>query len=76
MSRFIAERDDEFSDQAVVVELSEDPDVNGGVVGYCVGPEAMNNAQEVADTINRTGRQPSERKAAGLGYTVRAGHEF
>jgi hypothetical protein len=70
MSRFIAEKDTEFEDQALVLELTEDPDTNGRTVGWCMPPEALDNAQAVADTINSTGHQPSPAKRLGLNYTA------
>jgi uncharacterized protein YcnI len=72
MSRFVAEPDDEFDGQVVVVELSEDSRRNGTVVGCATGEDAMDIAQEAADQINTAGHQPD-----GLdGYTVAAGEEF
>lgn len=76
MSRFVVEPDDQFDDQFLVVELSEDPERNGQVVGYTTGLEASDNAQEIADTINRTGHQPSAGKAGGLGYTRYPGEDW
>ena len=72
MSRFISEPDAEFAGQAVVVELSDDPDRNGTVVGYATGDDASDLAFEAAQIINRTGHQPADLD----GYTVAAGQEF
>jgi hypothetical protein len=72
MSRFVAEPDDEFDGHAVVVELSEDYNRGGTVVGWATGEEAMDVAAAAAQIINDTGHQP-----AGLaGYTMANGEEF
>jgi hypothetical protein len=69
MASFICEKDSEFGTQAVVVELSEDPDVNGRVVGWTTGPDALDKAQEAADYISAHDCHPPEEVAELLGYT-------
>jgi hypothetical protein len=76
MSRFIAEPDTEFDQQALVVELCDDPDRNGTIVGWATGPDALDDAQEAAGIINQTGHQPPARERDRLGYTVKDGEEF
>ena len=62
MSRFIAEPDTEFDQQALVVELCDDPDRDDTIVGWATGPEALDGAQEAAGIINLTGHQPLPRE--------------
>jgi hypothetical protein len=72
MSRFTLEPDSKFDGHAVAVELSDDPERNGRIVGYATGSDARDIAFEAAQIINRDGHQP-----AGLDeYTVAAGQEF
>ena len=67
---------DSVGDYAVVVELSEDYNRDGTVVGYTVGPERMDDAAEAARYINETGHQPPEDLREKLNYTVAAGEDF
>jgi hypothetical protein len=63
-------------DYAVVVELSDDYNRDGTVVGYTVGGERMDDASEVARYLNEHGHQPPEDLREKLNYTVAAGEEF
>jgi hypothetical protein len=76
MSSFKAEKDDEFDGQAVVVELSEDYDRDGTIIGYTTGDEALDDADTVANYINRNGHQPPESMRDELNYTVANGEDF
>jgi hypothetical protein len=64
------------SDYAVVVELSDDYERDGTVVGYTVGSERLDDAAAVARIINQTGHQPSEGERELFNYTVAAGEDF
>lgn len=67
---------DHQGDYAIVVELSDDYERDGSVVGYTVGAEKLDDAAEVARYINQAGHQPPQEMRERLNYTVAAGEEF
>ena len=76
MSWYKAEADDDFDDQAVVVELSDDYNRDGTIVGYTTGDQALDDADTVARFISENEHQPAGPMREELNYTVAAGEEF
>lgn len=73
---FKAERDEDFEGQGVVVELSDDYNRDGRVVGFTTGDEAMDDADCVACLMSETGHQPTGADRERYHYTAVAGEEF
>ena len=78
---FTAEPDPEFDGQFLVVEVSDDHERDGTIIGYVTcgfgdGPGSLQRAEAVAAFIEMTQHQPDEAASEVLGYTAKSGEEF
>jgi hypothetical protein len=77
-SVFFAKPDTGFAGSTALVEVTQNPgdDRNGRIVGWTTGPDAAEDAADVATILNETGHQPTEGGQARLHYTIKDGCDF